>query len=209
MIESMNDGVVSDPETVTRYLGTSLAEVDTLNQLVNDLFELSQLDAGLLELHLEAAPVQDLISDTLRSMNAQATARSLTLRGTVEGTPLPIAMDTRRVQRVLHNLIQNSIRHTPADGTIDVRVQDRGGVVQVEVADTGDGIPEREIQHVFERSYRTDRSRSRESGGAGLGLCIAKGIVEAHGGRIWAESVEGEGSTFTFTLPKAPARQTA
>ncbi len=203
MVESMADGVVSDPETVSRYMRTSLAEVENLSQLVDDLFELSRMDAGELELHLEEASLQDLVSDTLESMSAQAEARKLSLLGTVNDELKPVVMDTRRVQRVMYNLVQNSIRHTPTDGTIHIRAQDAGEVVQVQVADTGEGIPETEIPRLFERSYRPDLSRSRLSGGAGLGLSIAKGIVEAHGGRIWVESAEGQGSTFSFTLPKA------
>ena len=113
-----------------------------------------------------------------------------------------MVMDLPRVQRVLYNLVQNSIRHTPPDGTIHISALDKGAEVQVEVADSGEGISELDLGRLFERSYRIDRSRSRRSGGAGLGLNIAKGIVEAHGGRIWAASVLGKGSTFSFTLPK-------
>lgn len=111
----------------------------------------------------------------------------------------PVVMDLRRVQRVLYNLVQNSIRHTHRDYESEV---------QVAVADTGEGIAEQDLQRLFERSYRIDPSRSRSSGGAGLGLSIGKGIVEAHGGRIWAESVVGKGSTFSFTLPKPIAGYT-
>ncbi len=124
MVESMTDGVVTDSETVQRYLHTTLTEVENLSQLVNDLFELSQIDAGALELHLEAASLQDLISDTLESMSAQAAARNLSLNGTVDGGALQVTMDTLRVQRVLYNLVQNSIRHTPPDGTISIRARD-------------------------------------------------------------------------------------
>ena len=113
MVESMADGVVSDPETVSRYMRTSLAEVENLSQLVDDLFELSRMDAGELELHLEEASLQDLVSDTLESMSAQAEARKLSLLGTVNDELKPVVMDTRRVQRVMYNLVQNSIRHTP------------------------------------------------------------------------------------------------
>ena len=102
----------------------------------------------------------------------------------------------------MYNLVQNAIRHTPPDGTINITARDTGAEVQVEVADTGDGISEQDLGGLFEPSRRTDPSRSRASGGAGLGLTIAKGIVEAHGGQIWAASVLGQGSTFSFTLPK-------
>ena len=207
MLESMNDGVATGPETVNRYLRTCITEIDNLSQLVNDLFELSQMDAGVLELHMETALLQDLISDTLESMSVQAMANHLNLHGTVDGELQPVIMDTRRVQRVLYNLVQNSIRHTPPDGTIYISAQDTGAEVKVEVADTGEGIPEQELPRLFERAYRIDPSRSRLSGGAGLGLNIAKGIIEAHGGRIWVESVAGSGSTFSFTLPKVPIQR--
>ena len=131
---------------------------------------------------MEAASLQDLISDTLESMSAQAAVHNLSLQGSLDGEITPVVMDTRRVQRVLYNLVQNSIRHTPPDGTIQIRARDVGAEVQVEVADTGEGIQEEDLPRLFEWSYRTDRSRSRESGGAGLGLSIARGIVEAHGG---------------------------
>ena len=202
MLESIDDGVVTDPETVGRYTRTTLIEVENLSRLVTDLFELSQLEAGVLELHMESASLQDLVSDTLEGMSAQATARQLSLHGAVDEELLPLNMDTRRVQRVLYNLVQNAIRHTPPDGTIDIRARDTGSDVQVEVSDSGEGIAEPELQRLFERSYRADSSRSRASGGAGLGLSIAKGIVEAHGGRIWADSILGKGSVFSFTLPK-------
>ncbi len=203
MIESMYDGVVSDPETVRRYLATSMSEIDRLSRLVDDLFELSQIAAGSLKLHMETALLQDLISDTLESMSAQAITHKLRLEGVVDEELPPVRMDTQRVQRVIYNLVQNAIRHTPPDGSIHIRARDAGAEVRVEVEDTGEGIPGGDVDRVFERSYRVDASRSRESGGAGLGLSIAKGIVEAHGGRIWVESALHRGSAFTFTLPKA------
>ena len=209
MIESMYDGVVSDPETVRRYLATSMSEIDRLSRLVDDLFELSQITSGALELHLETAFLQDLISDTLEGMSAQAVSHRLSLEGTVDAELSPVTMDTQRVQRAIYNLVQNAIRHTPPDGSIHIRAQDAGEEVRVEVEDTGEGIPEGDLGRVFERSYRVDASRSRESGGAGLGLSIAKGIVEAHGGRIWVESRVNRGSTFRFTLPKAQAHGSA
>jgi len=208
MVESINDGVVTDIETVRRYLNTVQVEVENLSQLISDLFELSQIDAGVLELHLEASSITDLISDTVESMSAQAAAGNLTLSGAVDGDVSTVVMDARRVQRVLYNLVQNSIRYTPADGTIFIRASNAGADVQVEVSDTGTGIPEQELSSLFQRFARSDRSRSRNSGGAGLGLSIAKGIVEAHGGRMWVESAVGKGSTFSFALPKTPGNHT-
>jgi len=209
MVESINDGLVSDEETVKRYMRSTQTEVENLNQLINDLFELAQLDAGLLELRIETSSVQDLISDTLESMSAQVRAQKLTLSGKVDEELSPVDIDPQRVQRVLYNLVQNALRHTPPDGTISIQARDVGEEVQVEVKDTGEGIPECELSHIFQRSYRVDPSRTRGSGGAGLGLSIVLGIVEPHGGRIWVESGLGKGSRFTFTLPKTPATAAA
>lgn len=203
MVESINDGVLDDPETVKRYLHSTQSEVENLSQLINDLFELSQMDAGVLELHLESSSIQDLISDTMESMSAQAAAHKLTINGEVAGDLSLVMMDAQRVQRVLYNLIQNAMHYTPPDGTIFLRAQDAGIEVQVDVIDTGEGIPQQEFPRLFHRSYRSDHSRSRTSGGSGLGLSIAMGIVEAHGGRIWVQSSVGKGSTFSFTLPKS------
>ena len=202
MIESINDGVVSDQETIRKYLRIMQSEVENLSQPINDLFELSQIDAGTLELHTESSSIQDLISDTLEGMAHQAAGRRLGLDGAVDTELSPVMMDSHRVQRVLYNLVQNSIRHTPADGSILISALDAGDEVKVQVADTGAGIHAKDLPRLFERTYRVDRSRSRRSGGAGLGLSIAKGIVEAHGGRLWVESELGKGSVFNFTLPK-------
>jgi signal transduction histidine kinase len=202
MVESLSDGVVTDPETVERYLRRTVVEVESLNQLISDLFELSQLDAGMLELHLELASMDDLISDTLESLMPQAMVKHIELSGNVDGGPIQAELDPRRVQRVLANLVQNAIRHTPADGSVSISVREDGPLIQVAVRDTGEGIAETDILRLFDPTYRSDIARARESGGAGLGLAIAKGIVEAHGGRIWVDSLPGSGSTFTFTLPK-------
>lgn len=202
MVESLVDGVVDDQETADRYLRNTLSEVEYLGRLVDDLFEVARLDAGLLQLHIGDASVHDLISDTLESMSAQARVEEVSLEGRVHGEIPPVVMDIRRVQRVLYNLVQNSIRQTPPDGTIFISASDTGDEVELVVSDTGEGVPEQDKGRLFDRTYRTDPSRSRSSGGAGLGLSIAKGIVEAHGGRIWFESVLGEGSRFSFTIPK-------
>jgi two-component system sensor histidine kinase SaeS len=205
IIESINDGVVADEETVRRYLSTAQSEIESLSQLVNDLFELSQIDAGLLKLHTDAVFMQELVSDTVQTMSVQAASHHLSLEADVDGALLPVTVDARRIQRVLYNLVQNAMRHTPPDGSINVRARDAGEEIEVQVADTGEGMPAQDLTKVFERSYSRDRSRSRQLGGTGLGLSIAKSIVEAHGGRIWAESEPGRGSVFSFRLPKMNA----
>ena len=142
-------------------------------------------------------------------MSIQASSRKVKLEGRVDEAIPQLYLDVRRIQRVLYNLIQNSIRYTPADGTIVVKANDNSQEVQIGITDTGIGISEEDKPHIFETFYRADHSQARDSGGAGLGLAIAKAIVEAHGGRIWVESTEGAGNTFGFTLSKAliPARR--
>ena len=203
MIEAVHDGIVSDPPTVQRYLSTMLSEIRNLTALIRDLLELSQIDAGVLRLDIETGSIEALIQDTLESFQAQAQKEGLSLHGDVTPQIGPVLLDSMRIYRVLSNLVQNSILHTPASGTVIIEARDIGTEVQVSVADSGDGIQPGEIPHIFERFYSGEPAPYRERRGAGLGLAIARGLVEAHGGRIWAESVPGQGSRFNFTLPKA------
>jgi signal transduction histidine kinase len=206
MVEAIDDGVVTDAETTQRYVRTILSEVQRLSGLIDDLFELSRLDAGVLALHVEPGSLRDLVSDTLEALQVQAAEKGLRLHGAVEDNLPPVLMDTARVQRVLFNLVQNAIRHTPPDGTILLAAQEEPEAVRVDVVDTGEGVAPDDLPHIFERFYRGEKSRVRGQGGAGLGLAIARGLVEAHGGRIWAQSVPGQGARFSFVLPKARLR---
>jgi signal transduction histidine kinase len=202
LVSALSDGIVSDPQTVQQYLSQTKKQVDQLSGLVDDLFQVSQLDAGGLHLELEAASLTDLLSDTLESFTALARQSSITLSGSAAPGIDPLRMDVQRIGRVLNNLVSNALQHTPPGGRVTlVAVPDTGGV-SVSVSDTGEGILPEDIPHVFERFYRGDKSRSRLSGGTGLGLAIAKGIIEAHNGRIHVVSERGKGTTFTFTLPK-------
>lgn len=205
MLEAIGDGVVTDEATVQRYLNSAQLQVQNLARLVDDLFELSQLDAGILEWQVEPSSLRDLISDTLETMQAQAAEKRIQLGGWVDPTVDPVLMNAHKIQRVLYNLIQNAIRHTPSGGTVfvEARPRENDNQVQVDVIDTGEGIVESDLPHVFEQFYRGEKSRSRETGGAGLGLAIAQRIVQAHHGRIWVESKPGAGSRFSFTLPRA------
>lgn len=205
LVEAVADGVAAEPETQARYLRSAQSEIAHLSQLVDDLFELAQIDAGLLRLELERASLHDLISDTLSSFQPQAAQQGVRLIGEVDGDIDPVLMSPPRLQRVLHNLLSNALRHTPADGTIRLRAQLQGQIVQIEVADTGEGIPPEDLPHVFKRSFRGERSRTRQerSAGAGLGLTIAQGLIEAHGGTIAVTSQLGQGARFSITLRRA------
>jgi signal transduction histidine kinase len=202
-IEAITDGVVTDEATITRYLCTMHDSTRELSRLIDDLFDLSRLDAGALVLELEPAALADLVSDTLERMRPQAAARDVVLTGFAAADLPLVPLDARFVGRVLANLVDNAVRHTPAGGRVEVAVYREGPAVRVEVRDTGEGIAPADLPHVFERFYRGEKSRSREHGGAGLGLAICKGIVEAHGGRIWAEARSPQGTQVSFTLPIA------
>jgi signal transduction histidine kinase len=207
LIEALADGVADGPQTEGRYLSSARKELAHLSRLVDDLFELARIDAGVLQLRLEEASLHDLISDTISGFQPQAERRGVRLVGEVSGDIDPVLMNPPKLQRVLHNLVSNALRHTPADGTVALRAKPRGAEVQVEVADTGEGIAPEDLPRVFECSFRGERSRPRpgrdEAPGAGLGLAIARGLIEAHGGTIDVESNPKGGSRFRFTLRRA------
>ena len=202
MVEAITDDVVSDRATLQSYFRNLNQEVEHISALIDDLFEISRLDTGTLELELGQISVGEILANALDGMEAQAHIKALNLRSELDGEIGPVVVDDHKIQRVLYNLIQNAIRHTPADGTIVVRAHDLGSMVQIDVTDTGQGLSQEELNKVFDRLYRGEKSRSREYGGSGLGLAIAKGIIEAHGGNIWVESSLGTGSCFSFSLPR-------
>jgi signal transduction histidine kinase len=225
MLDALAEGVVSDPDTVARYLQQSQSEIGRMSALIDDLFELAQMDAGSLVLRGELSSLSDLISDTLEGFGVRAMARQVALSGAVDPQVDPVWMAPDKIGRVLRNLLENAIRHTPAGGRIEVRATPApataagagagvpaGANVSVMVRDTGEGIRPDDLPRVFDRFFRGDAARSRGeaqegllSSGAGLGLAIAKGLVEAHGGLISIESQLGKGTTVTFTLPRRPA----
>ena len=203
ILEALSDGVVDEPEMVKRYLLTAQRDVMSLSALIDDLFQMSQLDAGGFPLNRAESSLSDLVSDTLESFSQIAKQQEITLEGQVETDVDPVLMDTQAIGRVLNNLISNALRHTPANGRVSVWVRRSTSGVDVTVSDTGEGIRAQDIPHIFESFYRGDASRSRNRGtsGAGLGLAIARGIVQAHGGEIQVQSEPGKGTQFTFHLP--------
>jgi signal transduction histidine kinase len=186
---------------VDRYLRTAQREIRSLTLLIDDLFELAQIEAGGLRLELRPNSISDLISDTMESFSELAARGEVKLEGSAVSGVDPVLMDAQQIGRVLSNLLGNALRHTPPGGAVHVRARHTGEGLRVEISDTGEGIDAEDLPHIFERFYRGEKSRSRATGGAGLGLAIAKGIVEAHGGHIGVECAPGEGTQSFFSLP--------
>ncbi|WP_420630675.1 sensor histidine kinase [Candidatus Leptofilum sp.] len=202
MIEALHDGVVDDPETVTRYYKTIRSDIIALNDIIDDLFELAQLDAGGLSMQMADHALGDLVSDTLEMFQALALEHEVTLRGTVAPDLGLVRMCAPKIGRVIANLVNNALRYTPAGGTVVVTAVRQKSEVIVTVQDSGSGFAKQDLERVFEQFYRGEQARSRAEGiGAGLGLAIAKGIVTAHNGRIWAENAPEGGAIVGFSLP--------
>ena len=200
-MEALIDGVLpADAETFQQVY----READRLQRLVNDLQELSRVEAGAYPLNIRPVSVSSLIDGLNLRLGHQFAEKGVTLVCEVPDHLPPVKADEDRIGQVLLNLAGNALQFTPSEGTVRVTARLQGNEVQLAVADTGIGIPVEHLPQVFTRFYRVDKSRSRARGGSGIGLTIARHLVEAHGGRIWAESAgSGQGSTFTFTLPIA------
>jgi signal transduction histidine kinase len=200
MVEALTDRVVTDPATTDRYLGMMTGDIERLSLLIDDLFELARIDSGALQLRLQETEIGGVVESAVAGVVpiAEKARVAVSCGPTAAATLLA---DPERLTRVLGNLLQNAIRHTPADGSVVVTTSATGSEVVVSVADTGNGIPPGDVSRVFERFYRAEKSRSRTGGGSGLGLSIAKSIVEAHGGRIWIDQTGSAGTTVSFALP--------
>jgi signal transduction histidine kinase len=199
LTDAIADDVV-DEETRRSYLAQMGTHVNALSALIDDLFELSRLEAGEIAWSLEQVPLDELVGETVEAMRVQADARRVQVRTELPPGLRPARGDPEKLQRVLFNLIQNAIRHTPADGSVVVRAAPADGAVEIEVADTGAGIAADERDRVFEPFFRGGADAARSSGGAGLGLAISRAIVEAHGGRIWLADAPA-GTSVRFSIP--------
>ena len=196
-LEALLDGVYPpDPQHIVPVYEETLL----LQRLVEDLRVLSLAEAGQLPLEQEELDIGELVQGVVETARATAQEKQITLEAQVE-QPLLVQGDAQRLRQVLNNLLSNALRYTPSGGRITVMARRVGQEAQVTVRDTGPGIPPEDLPHIFDRFWRGDRSRTRASGGSGLGLSIARQLVEAHGGRIWAESQPGQGASFHFTLP--------
>ncbi|TEU19353.1 MAG: hypothetical protein E3J21_04035 [Anaerolineales bacterium] len=202
-LEALQDGVVEPEE---RIIDSLHEEAMLPNHLVDDLQELSLAEAGHLELERQPVALADIVDRAVEAVHPRAKAEGVTVQVDLP-EDLLVDVDPQRIGQVLRNLLDNALTHTSPGGEIAVAARAEGQWVEVSVRDTGSGIAAKDLPYVFERFYRADKSRSRATGGARLGLAIAKQLVEAHGGRIWVESTEGEGSTFTFALPTSISSQ--
>jgi len=200
-IEALADGVVDDADTTQRYLRTTQRQVNDLSMLIDDLFQVAQLDAGGLVIQPAACSLSDLLSDTLESFSALARERGVTLSGSAASDVDPVTLDSLRIGRLLNNLIGNALRHTPSGGAVTVSAWREDSEIHITVTDTGEGIRPEDLPHIFDRFYRGEKSRNRGTGGSGLGLAIARGIVRAHSGDISVESQLGAGTSFHLHLP--------
>ncbi len=207
LAETLQEGALDDPPAARRFVDQIQIEVDALTQMANELLELSRIESGRFALERSPVAAYDLLESACQRMQVQAERAGITLcLECAEDLP-EVQVDSQRLGQVLVNLIHNAVKFTPPGGEVVLLADiapdggSTGGEVQFAVRDTGVGIPAEEVSRIFERFYRVDKSRA--GSGTGLGLSIAKHIVEAHGGKIWAESIEGRGSTFFFSIPVA------
>jgi signal transduction histidine kinase len=203
LTQALADDLV-DEDTGRRYVQTMGVNVDALGTLVDDLFELSRLDAGDFAWTTQAVPLSELIQETVAAIRAQADAGNVAVSAEIAPDLGPAQANPEKLQRVLSNLLQNAIHHTPPDGSVLITAQAASGAVQIEVSDTGDGIAEEDRPRVFDAFYRGGSDAARTRAGSGLGLAISRAIVEAHGGRIWLAEATG-GTKVRFTLPVSTA----
>ncbi len=198
LAEAVGDDVV-DGATRSTYLQGMLIHIHALSSLIDDLFELSRLEAGDISWSLEQVALGELVNETVDAMRLEAQAKGVSVQAMVASELRPAHGNPEKLQRVLFNLIQNAIRHTPADGSVAVRAELVATGIEVEVADNGSGIAPQERERVFEAFHRGGGDGARTGEGAGLGLAVARAIVEAHGGRIWvAESSQGTRVRFSL-----------
>ena len=200
LVEAVEDEIVDEP-TRHRYLPTMQTHIRSLSAMIDDHFELSRIEAGDIDWSMRQVELALLVDETVAAMRPEAGVKGIELRTRLGAEGLSARADPEKIQRVLFNLIRNAIRHTPADGSVTVRAEAGRDGVEVEIVDTGEGIPAAERERVFDAFFRGGEDASRHSDGAGLGLAVSRAIVETHGGRIWLAPAE-RGTRVRFSLPR-------
>lgn len=195
----LTKGIIKDSHEQVEYLKIINKETKRISILFNDLFEMSKLQLGSFELNKEWTYINPTIEKVISSLNPAATNKGLKLSGSLQSEVHTVHIDIQRMEQVLYNLIENAIKYTN-EGEISVRSFTKGEFTVIEIEDSGIGIPQKDIPKIFERFYRVDQSRTRKTGGTGLGLYVVKNIIQSHGGEIRVGSIENQGSTFTIFL---------
>jgi two-component system phosphate regulon sensor histidine kinase PhoR len=202
-VETLEDVDAEDRETALRFLSVIRRNAERMNALINDILELSAIEAGTVTVEPAQVRLSSLVGECFTALSSRADERGVRLVNDV-GRDVFVRADARRLEQMLVNLVDNAVKYTRGDGVVRVSHEREGGRDRVHVIDTGEGIAAEHLPRIFERFYRVDRARSREMGGTGLGLAIVKHLARAHGGEATARSEPGRGSTFTLELPSAP-----
>jgi signal transduction histidine kinase len=204
-LENLLDGVERPDREILQVM---LTQSERLGRLIDQLLDLSRIESGELRLNRRAVELHPLVREVLSEIEVARADRGVRMCDAVPDALPALLVDPERVHQVLFNLLDNAVRYTAHGGEVTVAARRVNGGCEIAVSDTGQGIAPEHLPRVFDRFYRADAARSRGDGGTGLGLAIARSVVEAHGGRIRAESRVGAGSVFTFDLPVAPAAET-
>jgi two-component system phosphate regulon sensor histidine kinase PhoR len=207
--ETLLDGAIDDKENLRKFVEIIDRDSQRLAGLIDDLLDLAKIESGKMKMTLQSLDIREVIRRTLSIIEKQAQAKSLDISCEFPENVPEVLGDETRLSQVVLNLLDNAIKYTPQGGQIGIEVLAADPFVQVNVADTGLGIPDKDLSRVFERFYRVDKARSRELGGTGLGLSIVKHIVQSHGGEVWVKSQLEKGSIFSFIIPQASKEQSA
>ena len=207
-IEALSEGAWKDPEIAPQFLKVTQEETERMIRMINDLLSLSRMDRGVSRMDMEWVNLNDFVSHILNRFDmivkTDNNEKKYTIKRELGTQALWVEIDTDKMMQVIDNIMNNAIKYSPDGGVITVRLVQNLNHVILSISDQGLGIPRKDLGKIFDRFYRVDKARSRAQGGTGLGLAIAKEIVEAHHGRIWADSSEGQGSTFYISLPYEP-----
>ena len=201
--ETLLDGAIDDKDNVKEFISIIYQDSNRLANLIDDLLDLSKIESGKMKMSFEPLDIKPIVDRSLGVLEKTIKTKKLSVSVDMSGKMPKVLADEKRLSQVFLNLLDNAVKYTPDGGSIKVSISLSDKLVQVDIADTGIGIPEKDLSRIFERFYRVDKARSRELGGTGLGLSIVKHIVLAHSGQVWVKSEQGLGSTFSFTIPQA------
>ncbi|WP_199428924.1 cell wall metabolism sensor histidine kinase WalK [Weissella confusa] len=205
-VDALQEGAIEDPEVAKSFLAVAQDETTRMIHMINDLLELSRMDSGTMKLETEYVNVGELFNYILNRFdmiiaNDDKPEKYYTIKREITNSQIWVELDTSKFTQVVDNIMNNAIKYSPDGGVITARMIDRKTEVVLSITDQGLGIPKKDLGHIFDRFFRVDKARSRAQGGTGLGLAISKEIIELFGGKIWVDSSEGKGSTFSISLP--------